>query len=81
MGGSKRAGGGGGSGWDTHPPRVSSKKIGKKMFSAQDGNGTQKNENLWDIITSKNMPPVGFEPTTCRPVVHGSTTHPTHRTA
>ena len=21
--------------------------------SAEDGNGTQKNENLWDIITSK----------------------------
>ena len=80
MGGSE-GGGGGGSGWGTPPPRVSGKKMGKIFFfSAEDGNGTQKNENLWDIITSKNMPPVGLEPTTRRPAVHCSTTHLPHRT-
>ena len=51
------------------------------FFPAEDGNGTQKNENLWDIITSKNMPPVGFDTTTYRPVVHCSTTHLSHRNA
>ena len=82
MGGVWRGGGGGGSGWDTPPPRVSGKKLGKIFFfSAEDGNGTQKNENLWDIITSKRMPPVAFEPATCRPEVHCSTTHLSHRTA
>ena len=51
------------------------------FFSAEDGNGTQKNENLWDIITSKRMPPVGFEPAACKPAAHRSTTHLSHRTA
>ena len=82
VGGVRRGGGGGGSGWDTPPPRVSGKKMGKIFFFLPKmAMAPKKNENLWDIITSKNMPLVGFEPTTCRPAVHCSTTHLPHRTA
>ena len=80
MGGSEGGGGEGGLAGTPLLPGCPAKKWENLFFSAEDGNGTQKNENLWDIITSKDMPPVGFEPTTCRPAVHCSTTHLSHRT-